>query len=81
MYEYEGPGNGTFRFRMTTGRMYEPGRSWSGVRASLLLIFLLTKNHPWLGTVPLDGGNLDVVLACNDGRAFRITEWDLELDQ
>ena len=42
---------------------------------------LPTQNHPWLGTAPLDGGNLNVVLARNDGHAFRITEWALELDR
>jgi len=36
------------------------------------LHFLPTKNHPRTGTVPLDGGNLDIVLARDHSRALRI---------
>ena len=50
-------------------------------RGSAIVTLLPTKNHLWLGTVPLDGGNLNVILARNDGHAFRITEWALELDR
>lgn len=33
--------------------------------------FLPTKNHSWIGTVPLHGGNFDVVIARNGGWAIR----------
>ena len=36
------------------------------------LHFLPTEDHPRTGTVPLDGGNLDIVLARDHNRALRV---------
>jgi hypothetical protein len=38
----------------------------------LALHFLPTKNHPRTGSVPLDGGNFDIVLARDHSRALRV---------
>jgi hypothetical protein len=38
----------------------------------LALYFLTTENHPRTGTVPLDGGNLDVVPARDQSRVLGI---------
>ena len=44
----------------------------------LALHFLPTENHPRTGTVPLDGGDLDVVLARDHSRALRIARDGVE---
>jgi len=49
-----------------------------GWQPLLELYFLPTKNHPWTWAIPLDGGNLDIVLARNESRALRITRDGVE---
>jgi hypothetical protein len=80
--EYTSPGSVRFRMTATTERRtlvlgVRPVRSreW---QPFLALHFSLTKSHPRTRTVPVNGGNLDIVLARDHSRVLRITRDGIE---
>ena len=76
MCEYTRPGSVMVRFKIFA--FTKMGALLLGLesreRQPLLALHLLPmKNHSGIGTVPLDRGNLDIVLAPDHSRALRIT--------
>ena len=74
MCKYTRPGS--VRFRKTgTGKRRElvlgPGPCER--QPIFALHFLPTQKHPRTGTVPIDGGNFDIVLARDHSRVLRVT--------